>query len=79
VNPERDPERSELWVRFAELTAIAWEFLAAIVAGAMLGYFVDRQFATQPWGLIACTLLGTTTGLYRMVVTLRRLDRKRNG
>jgi F0F1-type ATP synthase assembly protein I len=44
--------------------------------GALLGYFFDRHFDTAPWGLIALTLLGTSTGLYRMVVTLRQLERR---
>jgi len=65
------------WVRFGLLTSVAYEFLGSILAGALLGYFFDRHFETAPWGLIALTLLGTTTGLYRMVVTLRKLERSR--
>lgn len=67
----------DLWARVGQLTAVAWEFLGSIVAGALLGYFADRQFETSPWGLIACTLLGTSTGLYRMVVTLKQLERRK--
>jgi hypothetical protein len=68
------PQRggADLWVRVGQLTSVAYEFLGSILAGALLGYFFDRQFETAPWGLIALTLLGTTTGLYRMVVTLRQ-------
>jgi len=72
------PERGggNLWVRMGQLTAVAYEFLGSILAGALLGYFFDRYFETAPWGLIALTLLGTSTGLYRMVVMLRQLDRR---
>jgi F0F1-type ATP synthase assembly protein I len=72
------PERrgGNLWLRVGQLTSVAYEFLGSILVGALLGYFVDRHFEIGPWGLIALTLLGTTTGLYRMVVTLRRLERK---
>jgi ATP synthase protein I len=73
--PPAPPDRN-IWVVFGQLTAVAWEFFGSIVAGALLGYFADRQLGTAPWGLIACTLLGTTTGLYRMVVILRQFDRR---
>lgn len=73
--PGRNP-----WALAGQLTAIAWEFLGSIVAGAVLGYLLDRQLGWSPWGLIACTLLGTSTGLYRMIVMLRQIERsRRNG
>ncbi len=74
MSPEQ--RRNDLWVRVGQLTTVAWEFLGSIVAGALLGHFADEYFATSPWGLIACTLLVTSTGLYRMVVTLRQLERR---
>lgn len=70
------PRTRNLWVLAAQLTAVAWEFLGTILAGAIVGYFLDRQFDSDPWGLIACTLLGSTTGLYRMVVLLKQFERK---
>jgi ATP synthase protein I len=74
VSPER-PSQS-FWVVASQLTAVAWEFLGSIIAGAVLGWLADRQFGTAPWGLIGCTLLGTSTGLYRMIVILRHLERR---
>jgi len=76
---ERHSDRGSLWVVVGELTAVAWEFFGAILVGAMFGYFADRYFGTSPWGLIACTLLGTSTGLYRMVVTLKHFERRKIG
>lgn len=76
MSPEGEPGPRNLWVVVGQLTAVAWEFFAAILAGAMIGYFTDRYFGSSPWGLIACTLLGSCTGLYRMVVTLRHFDRR---
>ena len=76
MSPLREPGGSNLWLRVGQLTAVAYEFLGSILAGALLGYFFDRHFETGPWGLIALTLLGTSTGLYRMVVTLRQLERR---
>jgi F0F1-type ATP synthase assembly protein I len=73
-----EPRDRNFWVLASQLTAVAWEFLGSILAGALLGYFVDRQFTSGPWGLIVCTLLGTTTGLYRMIVILKQFERRRN-
>ena len=67
-----------MWVMFGQLTAVAWEFLGSIMAGAALGYLLDRQFHSDPWGLIVLTLLGTCTGLYRMIVILRHLEKRRS-
>ena len=67
-----------MWVMLGQLTAVAWEFLGSIMAGAALGYLLDRQFHSDPWGLIVLTLLGTCTGLYRMIVILRHLEKRRS-
>jgi F0F1-type ATP synthase assembly protein I len=75
----REPAGPNAWVQVGKLTAVAWDFLGSIIAGAILGYFADRHFDSAPWGLIACTLLGSCTGLYRMVKTLRQLERRPNG
>jgi F0F1-type ATP synthase assembly protein I len=74
LSPER--RGGDLWVRVAQLTSVAYEFLGSILAGALLGYLFDRHFDTAPWGLITITLLGTSTGLYRMIVILKRFERK---
>ena len=76
MSPEREPDRQNLWGVVGQLTAVAWEFFAAILTGAILGHFADRYFGSPPWGLITCTLLGSCTGLYRMIVTLKHLERR---
>jgi F0F1-type ATP synthase assembly protein I len=75
MRPERPSQSS--WIVASQLTAVAWEFLGSIMAGALLGWLADRQFRTAPWGLIGCTLFGTSTGLYRMIVVLKRFERRR--
>ncbi len=73
-----EPQKQNLWVRVGQLPAVAWEFFGAILAGAIFGYVTDRYLATSPWGLIVCTLLGSSTGLYRMILMLRQLEKKSN-
>jgi ATP synthase protein I len=74
-----DPPPRRLWALAGQLTAVAWEFLASILGGALLGYLADGYFGTAPWVLITSTLLGTTTGLYRMIVMLKHIERRGNG
>lgn len=38
------------------------EFIAGIIAGAGLGWFIDRVAGTNPWGLIICLFLGFGAG-----------------
>ncbi len=43
--------------------SVATEFVGAMLAGGFIGWFIDRQFETGPWGLIVMLLLGFATGL----------------
>lgn len=43
--------------------SVATEFVGAMLAGGFIGWFIDRQFDTGPWGLIGLLLLGFITGL----------------
>ncbi|WP_439532598.1 AtpZ/AtpI family protein [Polymorphobacter sp.] len=42
---------------------MATEFVGAMLAGGFIGWFIDRQFGSGPWGLIVMLLLGFATGL----------------
>jgi F0F1-type ATP synthase assembly protein I len=79
MNSDEDPARRNPWLLAGQLTAVAWEFFGSIIAGAALGYFADRWLGLAPWGLILGTLLGSSTGLYRMVRMLRHFERRKNG
>ncbi len=41
------------------------EFLANILAGALLGYGIDWYFETLPWGMIFFIVMGFISGVYR--------------
>ena len=43
--------------------SIAVEFVGAMLVGGLLGWFIDRQAGTGPWGMIVMLLLGFATGL----------------
>jgi ATP synthase protein I len=43
------------------------EFIAAIVVGAGIGWFLDRLAGTSPWGLIVFLLLGFAAGVVNVL------------
>lgn len=47
--------------------ALAWristELVAAVAVGGFIGYALDRWLETEPWLLIAFTLLGAVAGM----------------
>ena len=42
--------------------SVALEFIGAMLVGGLLGWFIDRQAGTGPWGMIVMLLLGFATG-----------------
>jgi F0F1-type ATP synthase assembly protein I len=68
------------FVRYARGAGIVFEFTGTIAAGAFLGWWVDRHFATTPWGMIGSTVLATIGGFVRLLQVLRQfehVDRRR--
>ena len=54
----------------------ASEFIGAMLAGGFIGWFIDRQAGTGPWGLILLLLLGFVTGLTQSLRRQKRLDQQ---
>jgi F0F1-type ATP synthase assembly protein I len=65
--PSSGQRSPSLW-RFV---AIGAEFFSPILGGAVLGYYLDRYFHTDPVLAVSGVLLGVALGLYRLVVELR--------
>lgn len=45
-----------------------------MLAGGFIGWFIDRQAGTGPWGLIGMLLLGFVTGLVQSQRRLKAMD-----
>jgi ATP synthase protein I len=52
---------------YAEAMKLSSEFIAAIIAGAVLGYLLDRFVGTAPWGMIILLLLGFCAGVLNVL------------
>jgi len=67
------PESNRLvvWARGA---SIAFEFCGSIGAGALLGWWIDKTWNTEPWGAIGLTVVAAVGGFIRLVRMLKRFE-----
>jgi len=61
--------KSTVWMSQGtwRLATVGMELAAAVGGGCLLGYWVDREFGTDPWGLVIGAVLGIVGGLYNLV------------
>lgn len=52
------------WVRYS---GVGLELAGATAGLALLGYWIDRHFATSPWGILGGVVIGIVGGLYNLV------------
>ncbi|MBP2447169.1 AtpZ/AtpI family protein [Rhizobium leguminosarum] len=52
---------------YAQAMKLSSEFIAAILVGAFLGWFLDYSVGTAPWGMIVLLLLGFCAGVLNVL------------
>jgi len=52
----------------------AISLFASVVAGLLLGWFLDRWLGTRPWLLVTGLVLGAAGGLYEFIRTSSKLS-----
>ena len=52
------------WVRYS---GVGLELAGATAGLALVGYWIDRKFGTQPWGMLGGVVIGLVGGLYNLV------------
>jgi F0F1-type ATP synthase assembly protein I len=62
-------------LRFARSFALFWDFVGTVLAGALIGWFIDSRFDTEPYWILGLMILGVVGGFVRLVRSLRRMDR----
>lgn len=62
-------------LRIGRSFALFWDFVGTVLAGAVVGWLVDRRFDTEPYWTLGLLLLGVVGGFIRLVRSLRRMDR----
>ena len=72
-SPEADKgkRKSEVF-RYVD---IAWRMMAIVVAGTLLGWFLDRQFPVlKPWGTLVLSVLSVSGAMYMII---RQVSKKK--
>lgn len=52
---------------FGNALRLSSEFIAGVLVGAALGWFIDKMAGTSPWGLIVFLLLGFGAGVLNVL------------
>ncbi len=61
--------------RLSRFAAIGIEFSSPIIAGSLLGHYLDLYFHTDPWLTLVWFLAGVGLGFYRLVRELQAMQR----
>jgi len=61
--PDRKKDRPA-WIRHS---GIGIEFAAAVAGFALVGYWVDRHYGTNPWGVVVGAALGIVGATYNLI------------
>ena len=56
--------RFPTWLRFS---GVGFELAGAVAGFTLAGYWLDRRYATAPWGMVVGVALGLVGGLYSLV------------
>ena len=54
--------------------AAALSLFAAVVAGLIIGWLLDRWLGTRPWLLVAGIILGAAAGFYEFIRQTSKLS-----
>ncbi len=57
------PNRPNPW----RLAGMGLEFAGAVLVLGGIGYLIDRWLGSEPWGMLAGTLLGFAGAMYNLI------------
>ncbi len=63
-------------IKLARYGAAGVEFSSPMLAGAVLGHYLDLYFKTDPYLTLTLFLLGVFAGFYRLVSILRDFQKE---
>ena len=52
------------------------EFVAAVVVGTIIGFFLDRTFDTKPWLILIFFFLGSAAGMLNIIKTAKKIQKE---
>ena len=61
-------------VKAGRYTALGFEFAGIVVAGVLVGYYIDAHLGTAPLFTLLLTIGGMGGAVYRLLWSLKRFD-----
>jgi len=61
---------------WGKLAAVGFEVAVGVGLGAVVGTWIDRKFASAPWGVLIGVLLGCCAGMYLLVKDTIRANKE---
>jgi ATP synthase protein I len=55
-----------------KMSQIGFTFIATILVCVFLGWLMDRELGTGPWGIVSMTCLGFAAGLWNVIRSQNR-------
>jgi ATP synthase protein I len=68
------PEARQRGEAMGQGLKIAVELVVGVGFGALVGWWLDKTFGTQPWLMIVMVLLGFAAGMMNIIRTARRMQ-----
>lgn len=66
------PRPAGYWRTVGELGTLGLSFVLALVLGTWAGLWVDKTFATSPWGMMVGFVMGFAAAVLNVVRITRR-------
>ena len=57
------------------VASLGFEMAAAVFVGAGLGYWADKSFKSEPWGMVTGIILGALAGFWNLYKLMVKDDR----
>ena len=64
------------WLDLLFVTALPLEMLAAIIIGAVIGYYLDKRYNTQPWLFLLFISFGIAAAARALWRDLKKLQQR---
>jgi len=58
--------------------SIGIEFTSPMIAGAIIGHYLDKYFNTDPWLTLVMFMLGVLAGFYRLITALSEFQKEQS-
>jgi len=65
--------------KMARYAAVGSELFTPIIAGALVGHYLDEHFRTEPWLTLVMFLLGVAASFYNLVRVVARFQKDMKG